>query len=49
MSSVALLEKNQALSAEEIKAGLSGHICRCGNYVKIYEAVAAAAPKMRKA
>lgn len=48
MSSVALLEKNQTPSAEEIRAGLSGNICRCGNYVKIYEAVAAAAPKMRK-
>jgi aerobic-type carbon monoxide dehydrogenase small subunit (CoxS/CutS family) len=49
MSSVALLNKNQNPSPADIKAGLSGNICRCGNYVKIYEAVAAAAPKMRKA
>ncbi len=49
MSSAALLDKNQAPSLLEIKAALSGNICRCGNYVKIYEAVAAAAPKMRKA
>jgi len=49
MSSVALLNKNQTPSPAEIKAALSGHICRCGNYVRIHEAVAAAAPKMRKA
>ncbi len=49
MSSVALLQKNRTPSPDEIKAGLSGHICRCGNYVKIYEAVASAASKMRKA
>jgi xanthine dehydrogenase YagT iron-sulfur-binding subunit len=48
MSSVALLNGNSSPTPEEIKAGLSGHICRCGNYVKIHEAVAAAAPKMRK-
>jgi xanthine dehydrogenase YagT iron-sulfur-binding subunit len=49
MSSAALLQKTQAPSLPEIKAALSGNICRCGNYAKIYEAVAAAAPKMRKA
>jgi xanthine dehydrogenase YagT iron-sulfur-binding subunit len=49
MSSVALLNRNQTPSPAEIKAALSGHICRCGNYARIHEAVAAAAPKMRKA
>jgi len=49
MSSVALLNKNQTPSPADIKAALSGNICRCGNYVKIQEAVAAAATKMRKA
>jgi xanthine dehydrogenase YagT iron-sulfur-binding subunit len=49
MSSVALLSKNPAPSLADIKAGLSGNLCRCGNYVKIYDAVAAAAQKTRKA
>jgi len=49
MSSVALLSKNPAPSLAEIKAGISGNFCRCGNYTKIYEAVAAASKNMRKA
>lgn len=50
MSSAGLLNANPSPTLEEIKAGLSGNLCRCGNYAKIYEAVsAAAAPKMRKA
>jgi xanthine dehydrogenase YagT iron-sulfur-binding subunit len=48
MSSVALLRQTPNPSLSEIKAGLSGNLCRCGNYVKIYEAVAAASQKMRK-
>jgi aerobic-type carbon monoxide dehydrogenase small subunit (CoxS/CutS family) len=48
MSSVALLSQNPSPSAAEVKAGLSGNLCRCGNYVKIYEGVAAASEKMRK-
>jgi xanthine dehydrogenase YagT iron-sulfur-binding subunit len=49
MSSVALLNKNQIPSPADIKGALSGHICRCGNYARIHEAVAAAATKTRKA
>jgi len=49
MSSVALLDRTPSPSPAEIKAGLSGNLCRCGNYVKIYEAVTAASQKMRKA
>ncbi|MEW5901059.1 MAG: (2Fe-2S)-binding protein [Acidobacteriota bacterium] len=49
MASVALLNKTPAPSLAEIKAGLSGNICRCGSYVKIYEAVSSASQKMRKA
>lgn len=47
MSSLALLEKNKNPALEEIKSGLAGNICRCGNYLKIYEAVSAASRKMR--
>jgi aerobic-type carbon monoxide dehydrogenase small subunit (CoxS/CutS family) len=42
MSSVALLNKNNSPNQEEIKGALSGNLCRCGNYNKIYEAVSAA-------
>jgi aerobic-type carbon monoxide dehydrogenase small subunit (CoxS/CutS family) len=49
MSSVALLNNIPAPSPEQIRSGLSGNLCRCGNYVKIYEAVAAASQKMRQA
>jgi len=49
MSSVALLNDIPAPSLGQIRTGLSGNLCRCGNYVKIYEAVAAASQKMRKA
>ena len=49
MASVALLNKNKAPSLDEIKAGLSGNLCRCGNYTKIYEAVQEASKTMRKA
>jgi len=49
MSSVALLNDIPAPSMGQVRTGLSGNLCRCGNYVKIYEAVAAASQKMRKA
>jgi carbon-monoxide dehydrogenase small subunit len=48
MASAALLEKTKAPSPEEIKTALSGNLCRCGNYQKIYAAVNAAAQEMRK-
>jgi xanthine dehydrogenase YagT iron-sulfur-binding subunit len=49
MSSAALLKQNPSPTLSDIKAGLGGNLCRCGNYIKIYEAVATAAEKMRKA
>jgi xanthine dehydrogenase YagT iron-sulfur-binding subunit len=49
MSTVALLNQNPSPSPEDIRTALSGNLCRCGNYVKISEAVAAAAQKLRKA
>lgn len=48
LSSVALLNKNKNPTQEEIKTALSGNLCRCGNYSKIYEAVAAASNSMRR-
>jgi len=48
MSSVALLNKNKSPSQQEIKEGLSGNICRCGNYFKIYDAVSTASRNLRR-
>jgi carbon-monoxide dehydrogenase small subunit len=39
----ALLRQNPRPSADEIRDGLSGNICRCSGYVKIVEAALAAA------
>jgi carbon-monoxide dehydrogenase small subunit len=44
----ALLDENPNLTEEEVKLGLSGNLCRCTGYVKIVEAVLAAAARMRK-
>jgi len=48
MSSVALLDKNKNPDLEEIKTALSGNLCRCGSYFKIYEAVSASSKSMRR-
>jgi aerobic-type carbon monoxide dehydrogenase small subunit (CoxS/CutS family) len=42
-----LLEKNPQPSRDEIKEALSGNLCRCTGYIKIYEAVELAAARMR--
>lgn len=49
MTATACLEKNPDPSPEEIRQALSGNLCRCGNYAKIFEAVGAAAKKMKGA
>jgi aerobic-type carbon monoxide dehydrogenase small subunit (CoxS/CutS family) len=38
----ALLDETPHPNLEQVKDGLSGNICRCGTYVKIFEAVEAA-------
>ncbi|OQA09192.1 MAG: Nicotinate dehydrogenase subunit A [Firmicutes bacterium ADurb.Bin373] len=48
MSAKALLDKTTSPTSKEIKRSLSGNICRCTGYVKIEEAVQAAAEKMRE-
>jgi len=42
-----LLKKNPSPNREAIKEALSGNICRCTGYIKIYEAVELAAARMR--
>lgn len=49
MAATAFLEKTPDPSPAEIRQALSGNLCRCGNYAKIYEAVGAAAKKLKGA
>jgi isoquinoline 1-oxidoreductase alpha subunit len=43
MTAAALLKNNPNPSDEDIEAGMSGNICRCGTYMRIREAVKTAA------
>ena len=42
-----LLDRNANPAREEIKEALSGNLCRCTGYLKIFEAVELAAARMR--
>jgi carbon-monoxide dehydrogenase small subunit len=42
-----LIDKNARPSRDEIKEALSGNLCRCTGYIKIYEAIELAAAQMR--
>lgn len=48
LAATTLLRQKPNPSLEEIKSGLSGNICRCGTYPKIFEAVQVAAKKMQR-
>ena len=43
MSCAALLETNRHPSAEDVKAAIRGHFCRCGTYPHVIDATLAAA------
>ena len=43
MTAKALLDENPTPTEDEVRKGLSGNLCRCTGYVKIVEAVLAAA------
>ena len=47
MTAKALLDENPAPTEEQVRAGISGNICRCTGYAKIVEAVLAAANKVK--
>jgi aerobic-type carbon monoxide dehydrogenase small subunit (CoxS/CutS family) len=39
MSATAILKSNPHPTVDEIKAGMSGNLCRCGTYMNIIEAI----------
>jgi aerobic-type carbon monoxide dehydrogenase small subunit (CoxS/CutS family) len=43
MSAKALLDETQNPSEDEVKESVAGNLCRCTGYVKIIEAIKAAA------
>ncbi len=47
MATKALLDENPDPKREDIKRGLSGNLCRCTGYIKIADAVEAAAKQMK--
>ena len=48
MMAKALLDENPQPTRQEVREGLGGNLCRCTGYVKIIDAVLAAAEAMRK-
>jgi len=48
MASKALLEKNPEPTQEEMDYALDGNLCRCGGYLRIYDAVIQAGKEMKK-
>ena len=49
MTTAAFLSRNPDPTRHQIQHALSGNLCRCGNYQKIFDAVAEAAKKVRGA
>jgi carbon-monoxide dehydrogenase small subunit len=48
MSAWALLQRKPSPTREEIAQALSGNLCRCTGYTKIFEAVEMAAARLRE-
>ncbi|HWB55061.1 MAG TPA: (2Fe-2S)-binding protein [Tepidisphaeraceae bacterium] len=46
MSCAALLESQKNPSLDDVKTAVSGNLCRCGTYPKVFDATLAAAKKM---
>jgi carbon-monoxide dehydrogenase small subunit len=47
LSAKALLDQHPRPGEQEVRVAISGNLCRCTGYVKIVEAILAAAEKMR--
>lgn len=48
LAAKALLDRNPDPSPEQIRRGVSGNLCRCGAYLKIFAAVQKAAELLRR-
>jgi isoquinoline 1-oxidoreductase subunit alpha len=48
MSAAALLSKTPKPTRDDIETAMNGHICRCGTYHRIIEAIEVASTKMTK-
>jgi carbon-monoxide dehydrogenase small subunit len=48
LSAKALLDENMQPTRDEVSEALAGNLCRCTGYVKIIDAVLAAAQAIRK-
>jgi len=48
LTASALLEENPRATLEEVRAYLSGNLCRCGSYMKIMDAVLDARDRMAR-
>jgi aerobic-type carbon monoxide dehydrogenase small subunit (CoxS/CutS family) len=48
MSCAALLERNPHPSEQDVRAAISGNLCRCGTYPKVFAATLDAADNMRR-
>lgn len=48
MSAKALLDEKPVPSREEIREGISGNLCRCTGYTKIFESISAASHAMKE-
>jgi carbon-monoxide dehydrogenase small subunit len=47
LAALDLLRRNPAPARDEVRAGMSGNLCRCGNYQKIIDAVLEAARRLQ--
>jgi xanthine dehydrogenase YagT iron-sulfur-binding subunit len=48
MSVTALLNENRNPTLDDVKRAVSGNICRCGTYTRVFEAALSAAERMRE-
>jgi xanthine dehydrogenase YagT iron-sulfur-binding subunit len=47
MSCAALVDRNPHCTLDDVKAAVSGHLCRCGTYPNVFKATLAAAERVR--
>ena len=48
LSAKALLDENHEPTEEDVREAIAGNLCRCTGYIKVFDAVLAAAEAMRK-